>query len=216
MTLLDIEEDYAPHRDIYRRLHEGLESVPGVLDELLGALGLLISEYDTTVRENRFIAGGATERMLATAMRSVGIADAQARGLEPDDEDISVGPYKISVKGSFTGRKDQITLVNSRGISRGLTWATATIFVLANRGIGYADPALLPNEARRSGGELNLRRAPLDVLHEAHPQWLLPCDVPAKSQDTSQRRAASEAVATEILQRTAAGRAMFPRLRGSL
>ena len=216
MTLFELEENYEPHRNIFRRLREGLENVPGVLDELLGALGLLISEYDTTVRENRFIAGGATERMLATAMRSVGITNAQARGLEPDDEDISVGPYKISVKGSFTGKRDQITLVNSRGISRGLAWSTATIFVLANRGIGYADPTLLPNEARRSGGELNLSRAPLDALHKAHPQWLLLCDVPSKSQDASQRRAASEAVATEILQRTASGRAMFPTLRGSL
>ena len=216
MTQNNRSIDYAPHREIYRQLREGLTDRHDILDELLRALGLLISEYDTTVRENRFIAGGATERMLATTMRCVGIANARARGLEPDDEDISVGPYKISVKGSFTGKKDQITLVNSRGISRGLTWTTATIFVLANRGIGYADPAQLPDEARRSGGELNLRRGPLDALHDAEPQWLLQCAVPAKSQDASQRRAASEAVATEILQRTAVGRAMFPQLRGSL
>ena len=90
---------YAPHRDIYRRLKDGLENDDDVLDELLGALGLLISEYDTSIRENRFIAGGATERILATAMRCVGIANARARGLDLSDEDIVVDGHQISVKG---------------------------------------------------------------------------------------------------------------------
>ena len=208
--------DYTPHRDIFRRFKDGLESDPAILDELLRALGLVITEYDTTIRENRFIAGGATERLIATAMRCAGIADVRARGLEADDEDILVGVHRFSVKGSWTGARDQITLINSRGVSRGLTWVTATIFVLASRGIGYADPGQIPDSTRRSGGELNLPRTPLDSFHESEPEWLLKCAVPVKSQDASQRRAASEAVATEILLRTAGGQAMFPRLRGSL
>lgn len=206
---------YAPHRDIYRRLREGLENAPDVLDELLRALGLLISEYDTSIRENRFIAGGATERILATTMRSVGITNARARGLDLSDEDIVVDGHQISVKASFTGGRQAIRLINTLGDSSA-SWRTATIFVLANRGIGYADPDLLPGVARASRDAVILPRPPLDDLHHAQPEWLLKCDVPAKSQDTSQRRAASEAVATEILQRTAAGRAMFPTLRRSI
>ena len=206
---------YAPHREIYMRLREGLTSSSDVLDELLRALGLLISEYDTSIRENRFIAGGATERILAATMRSVGISQARARGLDLDDEDIVVGDCQISVKASFTGGRQAIRLINTLGDSAA-TWRTATIFVLANRGIGYADPDLLPDVARSSRDAVILPRPPLDDLHDTQPQWLLRCDVPAKSQDASQRRAASEAVATEILQRTAAGRAMFPQLRGAL
>ena len=206
---------YASHRGIYRQLHDGLNNSPNVLDELLRALGLLISEYDTSIRENRFIAGGATERILAATMRCVGIGEARARGLDLDDEDIVVGDCQISVKASFTGSRQAIRLINTLGDSAAV-WRTATIFVLANRGIGYADPDLLPNVARSSSDAVILPRRPLDDLHDAQPQWLLQCDVPAKSQDASQRRAASEAVATEILQRTSAGRAMFPQLRGAL
>ena len=218
MTMSDAVADagYAPHRDIYRRLKNGLENDDAVLDELLGALGLLISEYDTSIRENRFIAGGATERILATAMRCVGIAKARARGLDLSDEDIVVDGHQISVKASFTGGRQAIRLINTLGDAGGTAWRTATIFVLANRGIGYADPALLPDVARSGGDAVILPRRPLDDLHDAKPEWLLRCAVPTKAQDASQRRAASEAVATEILRRTARGEAMFPNLSRAL
>ncbi len=103
MTQNSSNSIYAPHRGIYRQLRNGLTNSPDVLDELLRALGLLISEYDTSIRENRFIAGGATERILATTMRCVGIANARARGLDLSDEDIVVDGHQISVKASFTG-----------------------------------------------------------------------------------------------------------------
>lgn len=206
---------YYRHREIYQQLRAGLANTPAVLDEFLRALGLLISEYDTSIRENRFIAGGATERILATAMRSIGISGARSRGLHLDEEDIVVGNCQLSVKAQFSGRA-AIRLVNTQGSADGRLWETPTIFVLANRGIGYADPALLPGETRSSGDAVILPRKPLDDLHDAQPRWLLPCSVPAKAQDASQRRAASEAVATEILLRTAAGQAMFPNLRQSL
>lgn len=215
MATDDVVLDYTPHREIYRQLRGGLEDTPDVLDELLRALGLLISEYDTSIRENRFIAGGATERILATTMRCVGIANARARGLDLSDEDIVVDGHQISVKASFTGGRQAIRLINTLGNSNA-AWRTATIFVLANRGIGYADPDLLPNVARASSDAVILPRPPLDELHDEQPQWLLRCAVPAKAQDVSQRRAASEAVATEILRRTAAGQPMFPSLRESL
>ena len=215
MTQGSQNSSYTPHREIYRQLRDGLTNSPDVLDELLRALGLLISEYDTSIRENRFIAGGATERILAATMRCVGINEARARGLALDDEDIVVGDCQISVKASFTGGRQAIRLINTLGNSAAV-WRTATVFVLANRGIGYADPDLVPNVARASSDAVILPRGPLDNLHDAQPEWLLRCDVPAKSQDASQRRAASEAVATEILNRTSAGRAMFPELRGAL
>ena len=216
MTAPNAIMDYKPHRGIYRRLKEGLENDSQVLDELLKALGVLISEYDTSIRENRFIAGGATERILAVTMRCVGIANARARGLDLNDEDIVVGRHQLSVKASFTGGRQAIRLINTLGDAGGAVWQTATIFVLANRGIGYADPGLLPGAARLSGDVISLPRKPIDDLHDAQPQWLLPCAVPARAREVSQRRAASEAVATEILQRTARGQAMFPNLRQPL
>ncbi|MXY47449.1 MAG: hypothetical protein F4Y44_10835 [Chloroflexi bacterium] len=183
-----------------------------MLDEIIRALGILIGEYGTSVRENRFIVGGGTERILTTAMRCVGVTNARARGLGVDEEDIVVGQHQISVKASFTGGRQQIRLINTLGdsVRRG---DTATIFVLANVGIGYADPDILPDADRSTSDAVVLPRAPLDNLHTEQPQWLLPCDIPANPTDSAQLRAASEAVTMEILQRTAAGRAIFPRLR---
>lgn len=215
MVQANLPAGYTQHRDIFQRLRAGLTNNPEVLDELLRALGLLISEYDTSIRENRFIAGGATERMLATAMRCVGISSARARGLGLNEEDIVVDECQLSVKAQFSGR-GAIRLINTLGSAEGRLWLTPTIFVLADRGIGYADPDLLPDVAYSSGDAVALPRRPLDDLHDTQPQWLLRCAVPAKAQDVSQRRAASEAVATEILMRTAAGQAMFPLLRRSL
>ena len=74
----------------------------------------------------------------------------------------------------------------------------------------------MPGVARLSGDVVILPRKPIDDWHDAQPQWLLRCAAPAKARDVAQRRAASEAVVTEILQRTARGQAMFPNLRQPL
>ena len=202
---------YSNERRIFSELVAGFRKHSAVLDEFLMALGLLISEYDTSVRENRFIVGGATERILATSMRAIGI-NARSRGLEQASEDIIVEDTHLSIKSSFTGKKDEIRLVNTLGQRRNKKWQVATIFILANRGIGYADPDLLPNVVKFSGDALILRRTPLDDLHARDPKWFFKCAVPAKGNDVSQRRAASEAVATEIMQRIRSGQNMFPNI----
>ena len=205
--------NYTSTREVFTKFKTGLQEQSEVLDELLKALGMLVSEYDTSVRENRFITGGATERLLAAAMRAVGIGDARARGLEQHDEDIMVNSVRLSVKASYTGRRDRIRLVNTMGSNHASAWRVGTILVLAQRGIGYVDPTLLPSTAVHTTGDaLVLSRIPIDQLHDAEPQWLLPCAVPTKSHDASQRRAASEAVASEILRRTRGGQGLFPRL----
>ena len=51
------------------------------------------------------------------------------------------------MKSSFTGRRDQIRLINTLGDSAA-RWTAPTIFIIAERGIGYADPGLLPNATR--------------------------------------------------------------------
>lgn len=202
---------YDEERKIFARLVDGFRKQPAVLDEFLMALGILISEYDTAIRENRFIVGGSTERILAMAMRAIGIS-AKSRGLEQTGEDIVVEDSSLSVKSSFTGKKDALRLVNMLGQNRNQKWRVATIFVLANHGIGYADPDLLPNAVQSSGDALILRRALLDKLHTHKPEWFFECAVPVKGSDASQRRAASEAVATEIILRTRSGRNIFPNL----
>ena len=209
-----VSSNFTQHRGIYQTFRTGLGNNADFLDEMLKAIALLISEYDPSIRENRFIVGGAVERIIAATMRGMGIP-AKSRGLESDEEDIMVNGARISVKSSFTKQKSAIRLVNTLGDSPTL-WETPTIFILANRGIGYADPALLPGVAKKNKDAVVLSRKPLDAMHDAETQWLMECAVPMKPADTSQRRAASEAVALEIIQRTAAGKPLFPNLRQHL
>ena len=141
---------WGDERGIFANLIQGLRHQPAVLDEFLMALSILISEYDTTIRENRFIAGGATERILATVMRTLGI-DARARGLEQTDEDIMVGDFPFSVKSSFTGKRDALRLVNILGQSKTQKWCVATIFILANRGTVMPTLIYFPTQSNLAG-----------------------------------------------------------------
>lgn len=202
-------------RGVWARLKSGLETTPGLLDEFLGAVASLLGDYDSSIRENRFIVGGATERILATAMRAAGIASVRSRGLAEDKEDLVVDGVGISVKSSFTGRRDQIRLINTLGDSQ-TRWSAPTIFIIAERGIGYADPDLLPNAARTARDAVILPRPPLDAFHDANLDYFLPCAVPRKPMDPTQTKVASESVANEIMGRTVNGQAAFPLLRSQL
>lgn len=202
-------------RGIWARLKNGLETNPNLLDEVLGAVTALVGDYNSTIRENRFTVGGATERIVATAMRAAGIANVQSRGFAEDEEDIMVGGVAISVKSSYTGRRDQLRLTNTMGDS-GTQWSTPTIFVIAERGIGYADPGLLPNATRIASDVVTLPRAPLDDFHDRNPDYFLVCAVPRKSTDPSRSKIPSVAVANEIMAKTVNGQAAFPLLRSHM
>ena len=212
--------EYAKHREIFIEFRHRLENDLELLDEILKSIGIIVSEFNTSMRENRFIAGGATERILAAAMRHLEFPNVRSRGLLPDEEDLVVDGVQFSIKASFTGKRDEIRLKNTMGSPRSdahrSIWTTPTLFVLANRGIGYADPDLLSDVAMKTGDATILRRRPLDAFHDANPEWLFECAVPAKSQDPTQMRSVSEMVFNEVIQRTDLGEPLFPILRANL
>ena len=187
--------NYPQARAIFLRFKEQLEIQHDLRQELLDAVGLLVDDYNTTYRENRFIVGGAVEEMIAAAMRCIGFEDVRSVGVQNVGIDIFVGEQGFSLKTSFTGKNEAIGMINKQGDSHPV-WTDPTIFVLSGQGIGYADPVLLPNATRDGNDQVSLPRPPLYALFEQDPQWLLPCAVPAKARDVSQRSAASAAVAT--------------------
>ena len=211
---------YDKHRKIFIKFRHRLENDLELLDEILKSIGIIVSEFNTSMRENRFIAGGATERILAAAMRHLDFHNVRSRGLLPDEEDLVVDGIQFSIKASFTGKRDEIRLKNTMGSPHSdghrLIWTTPTLFVLANRGIGYADPDLLSDVAKKTGDATILRRRPLDDFHNANPEWLIECAIPAKSQDPTQMRSVSEMVFNEVIQRTDLGEPLFPILRANL
>lgn len=205
---------YIAARRVYARFREGLAAQQAVLDELLLAMQLLLNEYHTSIRENRFIVGGAAERLFAVAMRAVGLEGARARGLSVGEEDLVVGGVQLSLKCSFTGRRDAIRLINSLGGSAPPAWEVPTLFALAGAGIGYADPEQLGAEVHATHDAVILKRDALDAHFQRHPDLMFPCAVPHMPRDPYQRRAASEAVVKEILLRSSSP--TFPHLRAHL
>ena len=208
--------NYQQARATFARFKVGLETQQDVLDELLAAVALLVADYNTTYRENRFIVGGAVEEMVAAAMRCVGLEEVRSVGIANIGPDVFVGDQGFSLKTSFTGRREAIGLINKQGDSSP-QWVDPTIFVLGGTGIGYADPVLLPNVTREGGDQVSLPRTPLYEMFRRNPDWLLACDVPIKPPTNEPPRSvASRAVAVEILQRQITGEPQFPRLNGCI
>lgn len=205
---------YEKSRDVFAQFRQGLEGRRNVMDEFLMALRVVLNEYHTSVRENRFLVGGAAERLVAVAMRAVGMKDVRARGLSLDEEDIVVSGIQLSLKCSFTGRKADIRLINALGSAEKKVWTAPTLFLLAGRGVGYADAELLPDAVRRTGDALILSGTALAAMHASRPGFLLPCDVPSRASDPYARRAASEAVVKDVLFRNTSP--TFPLLRNHL
>jgi hypothetical protein len=207
---------FEAERRLFQRLRTGLQEKPDVLQEFVAALHVLVNEYSTTIRENRFIVGGAAERLVAVAMRAIGINAARSRGLSLDEEDIVVGDAQLSVKSTFSRGFHGTRLKNALGTSRRSTWRVGTIFVLGGRGVAYADPGHLGAEVQRTADALVLPGRALKAHLAAHPELLLQCEIPTKPKDSYGSRAASEVVMRDVLTMMERGTARFPQLRGHM
>ncbi len=109
--------------------------------EFENALTKLITDYNTTVYANRFIVGDAVEILLCALIRAVGMK-CEISNQERTDLYIQIpnGPGGMfSVKSNFTG-SGAIRLINVMGSSEETTWSEPTIFLIAGKGIYYADP----------------------------------------------------------------------------
>lgn len=96
---------YKLQRDAFRRLKAKLQADASLRTELETALEILLSEYDTTVHENRFVVGGACERILGAAIRAAGI-NAENVGTRNPRIDLALrGSEGFSTKKSFTGTR---------------------------------------------------------------------------------------------------------------
>ena len=180
------------------------ELSPAVTQEFISAMGALLSQYNTTIYENRFIAGGATEVFVVALLRSARI-NARTYGEETEAGDIILpGRKLLSVKGSFSrgnfSNGGSIRLINKLGAGK-RNLNTATLFVLSGVGIIYADPEMLSEEDfRDSGDALEIRTRALKRVAE-DPQFLIEMDIPFKppTEQTLSSRKASTDVAMGIL-----------------
>ncbi len=134
---------YTQERRVFDRLKSDCSDEAKQEYEL--AFDILLTRYNTTIHENRFVVGGAVEVFTYALLRSVGIdctlyADQTMSGdiLLPRDR-------KLSVKGVFTGGANSVKLINKLG-EGDRPWNTATLFVVSEVGIVYGSPDMVAPE----------------------------------------------------------------------
>ncbi|MCY3858974.1 MAG: hypothetical protein OXG25_08700 [Gammaproteobacteria bacterium] len=167
--------------------------------EFESAMSALLNQYNTTIRENRFIAGGATEVFTVALLRSTGIP-ARMYGEETDAGDIILpGNKMLSVKGEFA-KSSSVRLLNKLGQGK-RNLKTATIFVLSGTGMIYADPDMFDESDFRDTGDalVILRRSLLRVAD--NPGYFIEMEIPFKppKEQSLHSRNASQEIAKRIL-----------------
>lgn len=170
---------FAYERRAWKAFRSGVRE--DALAEFCEAMGILLRVYNTTVRENRFIAGGATEVFLCAVLRTVGI-DASLVGRHSVGGDIRLSDSRLlSIKGIFRGGADNVGMVNWQGSPRGVSaWDKATIFVVSEVGLVYGDPRLMDSRYLKvKNDQLSLRKAGLQTLID-RPECLVPAPIPRK------------------------------------
>ena len=168
--------------------------------EYVRAVGLVIERYNTSIYENRFVAGCVIEVFTYALMRSAGLSC----NLYADQEkggDIMLPNHKhLSVKGSFTGGVADVKLLNQMG-DGDRPWEVATLFVVSEIGIVYGDPDLVdPGWVKQVGDGVKLDKAALKHLMK-DPKNVIELEIPKKPSKEMAGKSlkASESIALKIL-----------------
>ncbi len=164
------------------------------------AVRTLLERYNTTIYENRFVAGGAVEVFTYALLRSVGI-DCTLYGDQAKSGDILLpNDRKLSVKGIFKGSVGDVRILNQMG-GGDREWNTATLFVVSGTGIVFGAPDMVaPDHVKPTGDAKVLKRVGLQVLVD-DPANVIEMEIarkpPTVAAGFSQK--ASTAVAQQIL-----------------
>lgn len=189
-------------RHIFQSFREHMATDVELRTELEGAIDMLRSAYNTTIRENRFIVGGAIEHFVVATFNGGGFPaqhigrgdtriDVMARISESREE------AGFSVKASFSTLS--VRLINMLGESVP-KWSDPTLFFLTGIGIVYADPDLLPNATKHAKDAIVLDGRALKAFIGAHPEYVIPLHIEApKTGKIASSKTASEDVARSIV-----------------
>lgn len=178
-----------------------------VRTEMEDAIEQVFQEYDTTIRENRFIVGGVIEYIVGAAMRACGIP-VRHKGVVERDVDLvlegSGGGY--SIKSLLKSTSTRLVNVLGGAPSRN-RWQVATLFLLSGgSGIVYSDPALpwwqrnLDQHVKEQSDALVVGKQSIEAFASAEPKWTIRCKLPAANRIRGRpARTASGDLAAQIL-----------------
>lgn len=201
---------FSVQRDIFRAWSAAVSADLELKTHLEGAVRRVLTEYDTAIRENRFIVGGVIEYIVLAAINGSGVAKGKHVGDKAKGVDVRIYIFQgkpceadISVKYSSSGN---IRMVNTLGASVDARWNEATLFVLPKIGIVYADAAQIPISAViRMEDAISVSRRAILKHAQKSKEFMLPVSIPEKSEVVLQDSAktASEDIARAIIQQFA-------------
>ncbi len=201
MTVENLQ--FTNERAFFMLYKEALESDLVLLAEIVAAVDAVLTRYNTTVWENRFIVGGVVEQIIGASARALGL-EVQNAGKQNQGYDLELeGPsgVGISIKGVFATTNGLHNLVNVRSSSndRDLRerWSTATIFVMSEVGIGYTDPRFGAGFLNTTSDALQISGRSLKAWWNENPEWLIDAPIPKKPVGPAMR-VASDAVSFDI------------------
>lgn len=201
---------YQAERDAFQSLKTFLSGNEAARREVEAAFARLLGDYSTSIRENRFVVGGAAEVIVCAALRAAGVQASDAT-LTSTGGDISLpGDTQLSVKGRFSRNASTLRILNVLGASTDAAWQHGTLFLLSEIGIVYADPELLPNCATRTSDAVTLAYRHLRTFLEANEEWVARIEIPFALTDASRSRLTSRTLAFEILRGLPTLRAAMP------
>lgn len=164
-----------------------------IVYEFRESLNRLISDFDTSNMENRFIVGGVLEILFCALVRSLGFSS----NLLTNERryDIEIDGIKFSLKSNFTGR-GSINLINFQGSGQDIEWSEPTMFFIGGEGIFYADPSLgrIKSKIRRKSDSLSL-----DVVQVVENGYKIQVNIPRKKEGRP-KKIASHMVAKSLLE----------------
>lgn len=189
---------YFAERRVFNRLKSDCsEDVQAEYEE---ALRILVERYNTTIYENRFVVGGAVEVFTYALLRSVGIDCTLYGDISKSGDILLPNDKKLSIKASFVGGVSSVKLMNKMGAGTRV-WDTATLFIVANIGIVYGTPDMVPTDCVNDVKDgVELSRAGLRALCENNDN-VFNINIPRKppTEMTGFSHKASTALARQIL-----------------
>ncbi|MFZ8843467.1 hypothetical protein [Thermoflexus sp.] len=171
------------------------------------AVARLFAQFDTRIRENRFVVGGALEIILGAAFRACGVKVLHRGATEAFWDLILEGEEGgYSVKSML--KTSATRLINVLGRRPSVQdWQAATLFLIPS-GIVYADPALpwwqknASRVIRVRSDALEISRSRIEEFAQGHPEWIIECSLPAHQARREERipgRTVSSQLAAQIL-----------------
>lgn len=196
--MAEVTSRYQPARDAFNALTSALNNDADLKSDVERTFDNLLRRYNTQIYENRFVVGSIAERIIAAAFVAMGQV-AKTHGVRVSRTDLAVGNVPLSVKGSFRPKTYHIRLVNVMGESKAAVWDEPTIFVISQKGLGYADPELVPDATKRSRDAIQLRLRPLYQMWRERPEYFIQLEVPYSREDINGSDIASRVIADELL-----------------